>query len=155
MRTGGDGADVVDAVLTVAIDEHRLLYVGTIRREPRERGLDGATLAAIPFVAQKRDGLRKSGECVERGNTAVIHDDNHGEGRAKRRAKGLQPRFGIEDGNDRRRGWERRVQKSPPLTEMTCRVTYAASGEKRNATTPATSSGVPNRRMGIAAFTSS
>ena len=123
MRTGGDGADVVDAVLSVAIDEHRLPYVGTIRREPREGGLDGAPLAAIPFVAQKRDGLRKPGECVARGNTAVVHDDNHGERRAKRRTEGLQSRFGIEDGNDRRHGWERRAQKSPPLTEITCRVT--------------------------------
>ena len=38
---------------------------------------------------------------------------------------------------------------------MHWRVTYAASSPKRNATTPATSSGVPKRRIGIARRTSS
>jgi hypothetical protein len=36
----------------------------------------------------------------------------------------------------------------PPLTEITCAVTYAASSEVRNDTTPATSSGKPGRFMG-------
>ncbi len=36
----------------------------------------------------------------------------------------------------------------PPLTEMTCAVTYAASSDTRNDTTAATSSGEPRRFMG-------
>ena len=43
----------------------------------------------------------------------------------------------------------------PPLIEITCPVMYAAPSEHRNATTAATSSGLPSRRIGIMRITSS